>query len=186
MKEWKCAFVCLLLNLPGKNSANRGKFYAWDIIGCMGETLTPVWVRYLNSCGREDGVQQNCFVLNSNGPPCLIWNKIGWKCFKLSAFCVTQPSPEGAYFRIFRSFRCFRNHKRHKNDWWTSFPLTRWVSIIAFQREIICAGRTKYYALGAWNDTRTVRTYRHRIAELKIDIYIDVRLTFRLTIIHVK
>ena len=142
----------------------------------MREISLGVWVRYLNDCGREDGVRQNGFVLNSNGPPCLIWKKIGWKCFKLSAFCVTQPSPEGTYFRIFRSFRCFRNHKRHKNDWWTSFPLTRWVSIIAFQREITCAGRTKYYALGAWNDTRTVRTYRHRIAKLKIDIYIDPKI----------
>ncbi len=38
----------------------------------MGEISLGVWVRYLNSCGREDGVRQNCLVLNSNGPPCLI------------------------------------------------------------------------------------------------------------------
>ena len=38
----------------------------------MCETLLGVWVRYLNSGGREDGERQNCLVLNLNGAPCLI------------------------------------------------------------------------------------------------------------------
>ena len=54
--------------------------YGWDTSTCMGETPRPVWVRHLNSGGRAKREQLYYLVPNSNGPPCVIWNKFGWKC----------------------------------------------------------------------------------------------------------
>ena len=57
--------------------------YGWDTNTCMGETPTPVWVRYLDSRGRANGKWQDRFSANPNGAPWVIWNKIGWKCVML-------------------------------------------------------------------------------------------------------
>ena len=57
--------------------------YEWDTNTCMGETPTPVWVRYLNDCERANGERQDRFSANPNGAPRVIWNKIGWKCVML-------------------------------------------------------------------------------------------------------
>ena len=54
--------------------------YGWDTSTCMGETQFGVWVRHLNSGGRAKREQLYYLVPNSNGPPCVIWNKFGWKC----------------------------------------------------------------------------------------------------------
>ena len=57
--------------------------YGWDTNTCMGETPTPVWVRYLDSRGWANGKPQDRFCANPNGAPWVIWNKIGWKCVML-------------------------------------------------------------------------------------------------------
>ena len=57
--------------------------YGWDTNTCMGETPTPVWVRYLDSRGRANGKPQDRFSANPNGAPWVIWNRIGWKCVML-------------------------------------------------------------------------------------------------------
>ena len=57
--------------------------YGWDTNTCMGETPTPVWVRYLDSRGRANGKRQDRFSANPNGAPWVIWNRIGWKCVML-------------------------------------------------------------------------------------------------------
>lgn len=42
--------------------------------------------------------------------------------------------------------------------WGTIRFVTHYVSILALHIEILCAGRTRYYTLGARNDMRTVPT----------------------------
>ena len=54
----------------------------------------------------------------------------------------------------------------------------------AFQREITCAVRTKYYALGARNDTRTQRTRKNKFClDTKGSILKFVKFLQRLTLI---
>ena len=46
--------------------------------------------------------------------------------------------------------------QKNSDLWGTIRFVTHYVSILALHIEILCAVRTKYYALGARNDIRTV------------------------------
>ena len=77
--SWIHAFFCLLWSLSGRNN-KCSKFYEWDPIGCMGETPTPVWVRYQHvygwdtsiAMGEQTGCGWNGWVLTPNGAPRVI------------------------------------------------------------------------------------------------------------------
>ncbi len=48
--SWFYSFLSHPLNRPGGKNKNW-KFYEWDLVGCMGETPTHVWVRHQHLYG---------------------------------------------------------------------------------------------------------------------------------------